>query len=158
MKLLVCLLCLGSVLAYSLEDVTQSDASYKAIKRGVEQGYFSTFENGQKFYPDRAVSRKEMALILDKVIRKSTASKPLTASERQELGQLAKTFKSYLVQQETGSSLVTQKFGELQTEQESIHYDLSRLQLEINNLEEKNKKQKHWLWGALALGVLGIAI
>ena len=49
MKLLVCLLCLGSVLAYSLEDVTQSDASYKAIKRGVEQGYFSTFENGQSF-------------------------------------------------------------------------------------------------------------
>lgn len=142
-----------------LEDVDQSDTtSYEAIKWGIEHGYFSTFENGQKFYPDRAVTRQEMALILNKVIQKTESDQPLSSAERQELGQLAKTFKSYLVQQKLGASQVGQKFGQLETEQNVLHHDLTALHVELDALKAKHKKQRNWILATLGVAILGVAV
>ena len=155
-KLLIMMLSVLSVFVMALEDVNRQDASYKAIKRGVEQGYFSTYENGQKFFPDRPITRRELALILDQLILSAESNQPLTVTERQELGQLAKTFKSYLVQQKLGATQVGQKFTELNSDQDVLHHDLTSLQLQVNELKAENKAQKQWLWAALGLAAVGI--
>ncbi len=157
-KKLIMVMVLMSVSIFAIEDVDKKDASYDAIKWGVENGYFSTFENGQKFYPERQVTRQEMALILTKVIERTNSNQPLSLAERQELGQLAKTFKSYLVQQKLGATEVGQKFGQLKTEQDVLHHDLTSLQVELDRLEAANKKQKNWIWAALGIAILGVVI
>ena len=154
--ILVLLLAISPI--FGIEDVPKTDSTYPAVKNVVEKGYFSTFDDGKKFMPDKPVTRKEMALILDKVIRKTELKQPLTRTEMQELSKLSKTFKTYLVSHQTGASNYDQKFGTLETEQSVLHHDLTQLTDELNTLKEDNKVQQNWIWGLLGVALLGLAI
>ena len=59
----VSIVCMGQ---QNITDIASSDASYPAIKRSIEKGYFSLMD-GTKFLPDQTVSRKELAILLDRM-------------------------------------------------------------------------------------------
>ena len=136
----------------------KKSSGYPAIQRVVKKGYFSTFDKGKTFFPDKPVSRKELALIVDRLLQLSQSNDTLTRAEMQELSLLSKNFKSYLVSQKLGESQFSQDVKALKTEQTILHHDLSALQTEITTLKKTNETQQLWIWGLLGLGILGIAI
>ena len=51
-----------------IKDVPKSSGTYKAVQKSVDLGYLSLQSNG-KFNPNATVTRQEMAVILDKLVK-----------------------------------------------------------------------------------------
>jgi hypothetical protein len=60
------LFCSFNASAQSFKDVPSTDPNYKAIEQAVKRGYLSFYQD-QQFQPDKPLSRKEMALIIQKI-------------------------------------------------------------------------------------------
>ena len=76
-----------------ISDISTADGSYEAISRSINLGYLSLF-NDQTFRPNYALSRRDAALLLDKLTLQIKANKlPLSTNELQELELLSKSFK-----------------------------------------------------------------
>ena len=143
--------CLGQS---TIVDVPVSDPSYPAIQRTLEKGYFTIMDGGQ-FLPNQAVSRKELALMLDRM--DALAEKAaLSPNDIIELKSFSSTFSSYLESQQNTKQLMGEDVGQIKTEQKTIHYDMSRLEDHVDMVEKKQKEQEVWMWAAIGLGVLGL--
>lgn len=153
----------------SVSDVSPKDPAFGAITQSLRQGYFRLSQDNQ-FLPDTAVTRKEMASILDQLLD-SDANNGLSRVQIQELLNLAKTFKSHTVSTtQTATDLATYQ-TRLSTEQTVLHTDLSRLTDRIMTLEQQvqalssdnvriqqqsNDRFNWLLLGLLVSGIVGI--
>jgi len=137
--------------ALAISDVAKTDASYSAIEQAISKGYLSIFDNDQ-FLPDKPLTRRELALILQKV---EATQLDLSKSEIQELKRLSQSFKKYLADQDASAGLLGDRMKAAEQEQKVLHYDLSKAHEEIESLKKENQTQQLWIWGALALGIVG---
>jgi septal ring factor EnvC (AmiA/AmiB activator) len=137
-----------------ITDVKTSDPSYSAVETAVDKGYF-TLVDGTKFLPNQTVSRKELAIIIDR-IDSLTKKTDLTADEIIELKGFSSQFKSYLESQENQREFVDTEVGQVKAEQKSINYDLSRVEDHIQQVEKTRKEQEIYIWLGLGLGILGV--
>lgn len=145
---------LGTLLnAQSLQDVQKKDPAYSAIQRSVTSGLLPLSSDNQ-FMPAKPVTRKEMALIIDRfqVLKKKF---PLTQSEMMQLSELASSLKKTLMTQNTASNSVFEQFKNIQSEQKTLHYDLSRMTEEVSRLRQESVEQKKWLWIGFAVAAVG---
>ena len=162
MKIIKCLaliICITSVTAQAatLKDIKKSDPSYSAVKSSVSKGYLPVFKDN-KFLPDRSVTRREMSIIIQKLSKRDAKSLGLTKAEMQELKSLASSFKGYIADQDAISSKVGGRVNTVEKEQKLLHYDMSKLNVEMDSLRKENKQQKNFIWSALALGALGVLL
>ena len=167
---LIFLLVLQSpLLAQPISDIPKSNGAYKSIKKAVDHGYLSLFNN-KEFKGSRSINRKEMALILNKLETKINKSElKLSHSEVKELENLSKTFKNNLTDIENSLKLSQKKTILIENEQKVLNHDLSKINDELLHknkellTEVKTFKQKQDLnmWiaiGGCIMGALGLIV
>ncbi|MBT5856570.1 hypothetical protein HOH87_08075 [bacterium] len=148
----------GSVVAATVSDVPVTDPAYQAVKQSVDQGYLPLFQ-GSRFLPDQAVSRKELAVVMDKLIAAENARDlDLTDSEKKELARLAKSFKAYLAKQDNAAGAVQGQVTGIAKEQKVLHYDMTKVTDEMTMITTEQEAQKNLTWVAIGLGVLGLLL
>lgn len=161
MPLLICLclcLILSPLSAQTFKDVTIQDPNYQAIEQAVKKGYLSFYQD-QQFQPDKPLSRKEMAVILQKISAElDRFSQNTILSDPQDPNTLKLAIGKF---DEKISSLNAQHI-KLNEEFKTLHEDLSKtnddLKIEVAKLKSDNAKQQRLLWlgigGATILGIL----
>ncbi len=137
-----------------ISDVSASDAAYPAIQRTVDNGHF-TLVDGSKFLPNQPVTRKELALLLDRM-DSITQKASLTSNEMIELKNFSTQFRSYLEDQQNSKGVVDSEVSQVKKEQKTINYDISRLEEHIQDVEKTRKEQEIYIWVGLGLGVLSL--
>ncbi|MGE4169423.1 MAG: S-layer homology domain-containing protein [Candidatus Margulisiibacteriota bacterium] len=172
---LVVLVCCGSGLQAEtvIRDVPKTDAAYGAVKRSVDEGYLSLYGDNS-FQSNQAVSRKELALALDKLNTTLETQNPLlTAAQIEDLTWLAKTFKQYLADSEVSQNRLKNNVNVLDGDQKALLAGYAQLkesnqQLASQNASltetvaalKKDNESQHWyMWLAIAVaGTMGIII
>ena len=153
-SLILLLLTITCFAQQRITDVPASDAAYPAIQRTVDKGHF-TLADGSKFLPNQTVTRKEMALLLDRMDQLNQKAS-LTSGEIVELKNFSKQFRSYLEDQQNSKGLVDSEVTQIKKEQKTINYDISRLEDNIQQVEKIRKEQEIYIWVGLGLGVLSL--
>jgi len=157
---LIYLLITGSALtAQQISDVKKNDPAYSPIKKSVQNGYLSLFQ-GNEFAPRRSITRKEMAVIIDKLLAETEEQNlNLSPNEIQQLTTLSASFKGYIENNETQLNKLNGTFGQLEDDQKVLHHDITQLN-EILRLEkETNKRSQIYMWiGIATAALLGTAI
>lgn len=144
-----------SIYAVRISDIPNSDSAFPSIKRSVEEGYLSLFSDA-KFNPDEPLTRKEAAIVIDKLSQKISEQKmDLSRAEVQELMNLSKNFKTYLSNNESDSNSLMQTIKNLKVEQDTIHEDMSKLtedhETQIAELKTQDTNLFYWLIGGVGL-------
>ncbi len=152
------LLAQGIGYAQIISDVPKTDPAFSAITKSVKDGYLSTFSS-DTFQPQQAVSRKELAIIIDKLSSDlSDRSSSLTKGDTQELKSLLKSFKGYMSDTDSVRTASDSRLTLVEDEQKVLNHDLSKindsLKLEIETLKQQNQNEHVYLWG----GVIGAVI
>ena len=111
--------------------------------------------DGTKFLPNQTVTRKELAIIIDRINNLNKKAE-LTSAEIIELKEFSTQFKSYLETQYNQKELVDSEVGFVKNEQKTINYDLSRIEENIQKVEKSRKEQDVYIWLGLGLGILGV--
>jgi len=156
----------STVMAQDISDVSSSHGDYRSIKKSIDQGYLSVFSD-HSFKPDRAVTRREIALILEDILGKVDEKKvTLTASEIKELNALSKSFKSMYADMANQLSEQAAKNETVAKDQALIHADVSQLHERVAELEKqladtqqdmkKSQKRYNLILGVVA--VLGVML
>ena len=140
--------------AAKLSDIDSKDPAYPAVKSAIDNRYF-TLVDGTKFLPNQTVTRKELAIIIDRINNLNKKAE-LTSAEIIELKEFSTQFKSYLENQYNQKELVDSEVGFVKNEQKTINYDLSRIEENIQNIEKARKEQDVYIWLGLGLGILGV--
>jgi septal ring factor EnvC (AmiA/AmiB activator) len=132
------ILSLSALSFAQINDVSKSDGDYKSIKSSVDNGYLSVFSD-QSFKPEKAVTRREMAFILNSVTKK-LEEKPtsISSADIKELKALSQSFKSLYT--DTANELESSKKTneQITAEQALLHSDISALHDRITELNEQN--------------------
>lgn len=163
--LLLTLMVLSASYAHSapITDVSEGDDSYPAIKKIVDYGYMPLLK-GNQFFPDKSLSRKEFAVTLDKVIKKiDNQDLTLTKSDLQELQNLSRSFKTFLVDNDANISTLKNKTQELDNAQKVNSQDLTQvndqLRGELNALKSDNEHTHlYMILGGVALAFLAMLV
>jgi len=143
-----------------ITDVPKTDPAFPAIQRSVNSGYLPTY--GNQFRPDDTISRKEIAVLIDRMLTLlDKGPVNLNDAEKQELGHLSKTYKTYLSKLELTVNSHENRLGKTESEQETLRFDVSKtqseLQDEIDSLRIENKKQhKFMILGIIAAAIVGL--
>ncbi len=122
-------------------------------KRAYQEGYLD-------FRGNTSLSRKEIAVMLDKLLdRMDQRSLNLSKSEIQEVAQLAKSFKNYLMEYETHRNRWNEDYKLMGDEHRSLHHDVSQLTDEVKMLKkEKEETHLYMIIGIISAAALGIII
>ncbi len=159
------------IFGQKIPDISTTDPSYPMAINAVKYGYLILSQDGQ-FKPDAAVSRKELSVIIDKLLA-GDASTDLTKPQIQELLGLSKSFKTQVTTLETTQQMVETEQVRLSDEQKATHKDISALQakltsanIEINQLksqvaaldptqrEKADRDEKTAMWVSIAVALL----
>ena len=140
--------------APNISDVKTSDPAYSAVSASIDKGYI-TLVDGTKFLPNQSVTRKELAILIDR-LDALTKKSGLSPNDIVELKDFSKQFKSYMESQQNQKGLVDSEVNQIKTEQQTINYDLSRVEDHIQKVEKNRKEQEVYIWLGLGLGILGI--
>jgi len=138
--------------------VTPQDPNYQAIEQAVKKGYLSFYQD-QQFQPDKPLSRKEMAVVIQKI---STELDKFSQSDTLLNPQNPNTLKLAIGKFDEKISSLNAQHSKLNEEFKTLHEDLSKtnddLKIEVAKLKADNAKQQRLLWlgigGATILGIL----
>ncbi|MFC1751930.1 S-layer homology domain-containing protein [Thermoproteota archaeon] len=137
----------------TIKDIPQSDPNYPAVKNCVNSGYLPLF-NDQTFRGNKTISRKELAVVIDKLITDiDKQGMNLNKDQVQELVNLAKEYKLYIENIETYQNSSDSRFSTINDEQITLHNDISEIHSDVNQV----KDQGMWVWlGIAAATVIGV--
>ncbi|NDC82744.1 S-layer homology domain-containing protein [bacterium] len=167
------------LVAQNIKDVSTSDPGYAAVENAVKLGYLP-LSTDNSFQADTPVTRKELALILDKILSGDPKTE-LTKAQYQELLALSKSFKNQAIQFDTIRTTLSDRQLRLDDDQKALQSDVSSLNMsvidtqksvsliksslsksdteasEIEKIKKENSEQHLSIWVAIALSlVLGI--
>jgi hypothetical protein len=147
------------LLAQNINDVPSTDALYPAAQRVVKEGYLSLYTGG-KFQGDQTVSRRELALVLDRLLS-SMDQKGLTLSKLdfQELSTLAKNFKSSFSDLDTKANEDKGTLTQVSDEQKALNHDLTKMNDELKEEIKSMQSQQLFMWAGIgAAALIGIIV
>jgi hypothetical protein len=149
----------GPLWAIAINDVSQSDAAYKAIEKSVNDGYLP-LDNSQSFKPNRNISRRELAISIDKLIDEiNKKNLSLSPTEVKELNHLSKSFKKAYSTNESRLSKLELSSKNSQAEFNILHTDLSKTNDDLQSNITELKKQQKYMWIAIVVSaILGLAV
>ncbi len=150
---ILCSFLVFSAPTFGIEDLSTSDGDYSAINRMVKKGYFSLYSNNA-FKPERAISRREAALIINKLTREIDRKNiSLSNTDLSELKALSTSFKSVYTDNENTIQMLQKENQSLLKQQRMLHHDISELTDTIGQL----KKERKLVFGLLAgVGILAL--
>ena len=120
----------------SISDISKSDAAYSSIKKTVKKGYLSLINNNL-FNAEKNISRKEMALIIDKLLTKiENQNLDLSQSDLEELEALSKTFKNNLTNLENNFNVSQDLINQVKDEQTILNTEVTRI---VDNVSIMNE-------------------
>ena len=152
-----------SVYGQPIKDISTSSSLYPAVKKSVDKGYLSLFQDNQ-FQGNRRVTRKEMALIIDKILTELEAKKlNLTTAEIQEILHLSKSFKGNTIDQKSRLKSISNTINLLLEDQKIVQYDLTeindQLTKELTQIKKENADWRlYFMIGVTVSTVLGLLI
>lgn len=160
--LILSLFCCNLTIAYNISDVSIRDAAYTSIKKSVDKGYLSLFNN-QSFRGQEKLTRKETALMLDKLLSKIDAEQlQLSEAEIKELLHLSHTFKDYLALHDTKMETYKNQLLEMEKQNTAANHTISKLNDELATtsatLKETKQNQFYLIIGTVIAGLLGILV
>ena len=157
-KLIIFLLLATPVFAASINDVSSSDGAYKAIENSVDEGYLPV-DSEQNFNPNRSVTRRELAITIDKLIEESKKNNlSLTTAEIRELNSLSKSFKKNHSSTQSRLSKLELKTNNYDSEFKTVHTDITKTNDKLQSEVEDLKKQRKIMWIAIVVsGLLGLS-
>ena len=129
--------------APDISDVKTSDPAYSAVSASIDKGYI-TLVDGTKFLPNQSVTRKELAILIDR-LDALTKKSGLSPNDIVELKDFSKQFKSYMESQQNQKGFVDSEVNQIKTEQQTINYDLSRVEDHIQKVEKNRKEQEVYI-------------
>ena len=157
---IIILLTSVTISAQSITDIEPSDAHFNAIKKSINLGYLSLFNNSE-FKPNTSLTRRDAAIMLSK-LNNSLNKSPNTLPEQtyKELNQFSNEYKTFYTTQQNKLSFLTHQITTMQTEQKVLHHENTKLYDVINQLQnqtEKLKKERIILYSLIATtGLIGI--
>ena len=154
LSLLGVLFLTGYLYAQHIQDLSKADGAYPAIKQSVDKGYLSLF-NDHTFRPDTTLTRKEVALIIDQLLREiDRHSLSISDTELSELNHLSESFKGTLSSLQTTLVKLDQTQGLISDEQVTIQHDMTEQELRMKKIEKRHTL----MWIAIAItGILSLA-
>lgn len=170
MKVVCFILVLGVLIPFKLfgiADVSSSDGAYSAIKNSVNSGYLP-LQQGGKFNPSLPITRKDAAIIIEKLLQDIKDSKvPLSESEVQDLKSLSRSFKLDLSSLDLRIGDVSKDLASQNEELKALHHDLTKLKedlvlqekiLDEYRLEKEKNSNGSVAKIALPLGLAAVAL
>ena len=122
-----------------------------------KEGYLSLYSGGL-FRGDQAISRKEMALVLDRMLTSfDQRGLNLNKTDLQELSFLAKNFKKSFSELETRLNEDKGTLGRVDDEQKSINHDLTKLNEELKEEVKVLRSQQMFMWAGIGVAAIGSA-
>lgn len=152
-----------AVNAQTISDVSVKDSSYPAISRAVKEGYLPLY-NDDSFLGGQPVSRREMAVIIEKMLSDSDQQTlNFSRGDIQELKTLLKAFKTYMSDYDSAAKVSRLSIAKVENEQKVLNTDLSRmnetLTQKMETMKKEQQEQNFLMWiGIGAAAFLGIAI
>jgi hypothetical protein len=149
--------------AQNISDVATKDSTYMAISKSIKSGYLPLYSDNS-FLPEQAVSRRELAVVIEKILSESDESTlTLSKNDIQEVKQLLKAFKSVMGKTESTLDSHSEQLEKIKSEQKVINTDVSRFSDEWNQklqtLKKEQQDQNLYMWlGIAAAAFLGMAI
>ncbi|RAP38181.1 hypothetical protein DID80_03170 [Candidatus Marinamargulisbacteria bacterium SCGC AAA071-K20] len=147
-----------SILGADINDVSESDAAYKAIEKSVNNGYLP-LDNTHNFKPNRSISRRELAISINKLIEEIQKQNiSLSPTEIRELNHLSKSFKKSYASNKSRIAVLELKSLNTSNEFDTLHTDITKtndtLQSELTTI----KKQRTYMWIAIVVStILGLS-
>ena len=171
------------VFAQNFKDLPESDPNQQAVKYAVKKGYLSLYQD-QLFRPDQPLTRKEMAVILEKLASDLDNKRSSQAEvDLQELSQSPKIFKQSVTQLEGSITAIDAQQKKVNSEFDTLHDDLTKnsdflkselsktneelnksnielnkaneaLRLELTKMKSETQSQRMYLW----IGIAGAAL
>ena len=157
--LLLCFISNISVAENVITDIPKSDPYYSSVENVEDKGYMSIF--GNQFYGDRTITRKELAIVVDRINTRLESSNPFSKSDVQELTNLSQKFKTYLAENETESNTSKDSVSKILGQQKVLNHDLSQINAELRSelsvVKQEQETQKLYTWiGIGAVGLLSL--
>ncbi|MAH80394.1 MAG: hypothetical protein CMP39_01745 [Rickettsiales bacterium] len=142
-----------SIFGQNIADVSPGDRSYSPIKSSVKKGYLSLYSDNT-FRPDQSLTRKEVAIMLDQILKYVDSNKlSISSADIQDLNRLSQTFRESFVNIESNVITLNDLTTDLVEEQQTIQYDLTEYHQTVKSLKEQNQ----YLWVGIGVAaVLGI--
>jgi hypothetical protein len=151
------------VYAEKIVDISDQDAAYVAISKSVKEGYLP-LSSGDLFEGQKSVSRREMAIIIDKLLTDHEGQNlALTRQDIQELKQVLKAYKTYMSDDQVVRDKTDMALAKISNEQRIINRDLGRFQdkfsTELTQYKKEQEEQQKYLWiGIASAALLGLII
>ncbi len=152
-----------NVYADKITDISDQDSAFLAISKSVKEGYLP-LSTGDLFEGQKTVTRREMAVIIDKLLTDSEGQNmALTRQDIQELKQVLKAYKTYLSDDQVVRDKTDMTLAKLSNEQRIINRDLGRFQdrfsTELTQYKKEQQEQQSYLWiGVVSAALLGLII
>jgi len=145
--------------AIVITDVPNNDPSYNYISDSITGGYLTLLKD-RTFAPELSVTRREMSLIISKLIDDIEAKKlDLSKAELQELMNLAKNFKTYLVSTDTFWNKSENRLKKLEEGQEVLDKDINKLTEQIETLrKERDTERIYIISGGVLLLIIALFV
>ena len=148
--------------AQKIQDIPTYDTAYPAIKNSLQLGYLTLF-NDKTFRGNLKISRRELALTVDKLLSSiDQKSFHFKSAEREDFIHFVKNYTPIFSKINTQISQIQEQLPLLKDNQDSIHYDLSatseRFEAKIRALEKKSKWQTAALSGVSLLAVISLMV
>ncbi len=170
-KIIICtiiLVLIGNPLLYAapkeneklvISDVTESDPAYRYIANSINNGYLALLKD-KTFSPDQPISRRDMSIILDKLLLNINEKRfDLSAIEIQELTLLAKNFKAYIVDNDSSWNQSKNTIKKMATEQEAMNNDINKLTEEIQSMKKQHDQEMIYIIsGGVVLLVIALFV
>lgn len=143
----------------TITDVPNTDPSYKYISEAISNGYMSLSKD-DKFFPDNNISRKDMAMMLNKLVTDAPFQKAdLSKADLDELLTLSKSFKKYIIDTDLLYSDIKQKNSKIENEQIVLNHEISRLSDELDKTRKDNDNQHlYMILGIVTAALMAIFI
>lgn len=142
-----------------IKDIEKNDFAYEQISNAVSQGYLKLYE-GNKFLPNQSLTRKEAAILIEQLEYRDSEQLNLSKVEMQELLNLSKNFKAYLIDHETKFNRVNDSITKLDNEQKILNADINQSNEDLKKELDKTKQELKdtQFYTMIAGGILGILI
>ncbi|MFA5879953.1 MAG: S-layer homology domain-containing protein [Candidatus Margulisiibacteriota bacterium] len=129
----------------AINDVPPNDPTYNYISNSISDGYLTLLKD-KNFAPDQPVTRREVSIIINKLLDEIEVKKTdLSKAELQELTNLSKTFKTYLVSSDTFWNKSEGRLKKIEADQTVNNNDINKLSEQLENLRRERDTERIYI-------------
>ncbi|RAP33549.1 hypothetical protein DID75_01930 [Candidatus Marinamargulisbacteria bacterium SCGC AG-410-N11] len=142
------------LLSVPIKDIKKNDISYKAVKNVVNQGFLPLYSNNA-FKPNQPLSRKEAAVIINKILSKMNSNQDMfSLTEISQLKEISGNFKNSYSSFDTNLNGIKLDTKLIKEEQKNIQHDMIEINDKMKTEIQTLKKQRTIMWFGIGGSIL----